>query len=132
MNILKSIGAVLAGLVFILVTHLGVDRVLEALGVFPPSEQGLHTTWMLILATAYRVVLSIVGCYITARLAPSRPLAHALVLGFIGVVGSLAGLSMAISQNLSPVWYPIGLAILSLPSAWVGGKLAERRANNLS
>ena len=132
MNILKSIGAVLAGLVFILVTHLGVDRVLEALGVFPPPEQGLHITWMLILATAYRVVLSIVGCYITARLAPSRPLAHALVLGFIGVVGSLAGLSMAISQNLSPVWYPIGLAILSLPSAWVGGKLAERRANKLS
>jgi hypothetical protein len=132
MNILKSIGAVLAGLVFILVTHLGVDRVLEAAGIFPPHEQGLHTPWMLILATAYRVLLSIVGCYITARLAPSKPVAHALVLGSIGVVGSLAGLSVAISQNLSPAWYPIGLAILSLPCAWVGGKLAERRAMGLS
>ena len=132
MNILKSIGAVLAGLVFIFVTHTGVDRILEASGIFPPPEHGLHTTWMLILATAYRVILSIAGCYITARLAPSRPLAHALVLGSIGVIGSLAGLSMAISQNLSPLWYPIGLAILSLPSAWVGGKLAEHRANKLS
>lgn len=132
MNILKSIGAVLAGLVFILVTHLGVDRILEASGIFPPRDQGLHTTWMLMLATAYRVILSVVGCYITARLAPSRPVAHALVLGGIGVLGSLAGLSMAISQNLSPVWYPIGLAILSVPSAWFGGKLAERRANKLS
>ena len=132
MNILKSIGAVLAGLVFILVTHMGADRILEASGIFPPPEQGLHTTWMLMLATAYRVILSIAGCYITARLAPSRPVAHALVLGSIGVIGSLAGLSMAISQNLSPLWYPIGLAILSLPSAWVGGKLAERRANKLS
>ena len=132
MNILKSIGAVLAGLVFILVTHMGADRILEASGIFPPPEQGLHTTWMLMLATAYRVILSIAGCYITARLAPSRPVAHALVLGSIGVIGSLAGLSMTISQNLSPVWYPIGLATLSLPSAWVGGKLAERRANKLS
>ena len=132
MKILKSIGAVLAGLIFIFVTHTGVDRILEALGIFPPPEQGLHITWMLMLATAYRVALSIAGCYITARFAPSRPLAHALVLGFIGVVGSLAGLSMAISQNLSPLWYPIGLAILSLPCAWVGGKLAERRARDLS
>jgi hypothetical protein len=132
MKIFKSIGAVLAGLIFIFVTHTGVDRILEALSIFPPPELGLHTTWMLMLATAYRVALSIAGCYITARLAPSRPLAHALVLGFIGVVGSLAGLSMAISQNLSPLWYPIGLAILSLPCAWVGGKLAERRARDLS
>jgi hypothetical protein len=54
------------------------------------------------------------------------------VLGFIGVLGSLAGLSMAISQNLSPAWYPIALAILSLPCAWVGGKLAERRSSGLS
>ena len=132
MNILKSIAAVLGGLVFIFVTHTGVDRILEASGIFPPPDQGLHTTWMLMLATAYRVILSIAGCYITARLAPSRPVAHALVLGSIGVIGSLAGLSMAISQNLSPLWYPIGLAIISLPSAWVGGKLAERRANKLS
>lgn len=132
MNILKSIGAVLAGLAFIFVTHIGVDRILEATGIFPPPEQGLHITWMLMLATGYRSVLSIVGCYITARLAPSRPVAHALALGFIGIVGSLAGLSMAISQNLSPVWYPIGLAILSLPCAWIGGKLAERRAQDLS
>ena len=132
MKILKSIGAVLAGLIFIFVTHTGVDRILEASSIFPPPEQGLHTTWMLVLATTYRIVLSIVGCYIAARLAPSRPVAHALVLGSIGVIGSLAGLSMAISQNLSPLWYPIGLAILSLPSAWVGGKLAERHARDLS
>lgn len=132
MKILKSIGALLAGLIFIFVTHTGVDRILEASSIFPPPEQGLHTTWMLMLATGYRVALSIAGCYITARLAPSRPVAHALVLGFIGVVGSLAGLSLAISQNLSPLWYPIGLAILSLPCAWVGGKLAERHARDLS
>jgi len=126
MNILKSIGAVLAGLVFIVISHTAVDKILEGLGIFPPPDQGLHVSWMLALALTYRVLLSIAGCYFTARLAPSRPMVHALILGAIGVLASAAGIPMAMSQNLSPVWYPVSLAILSLPCAWIGGKLADR------
>ena len=126
MNILKSIGAVLAGLAFIVISHTAVDKILEGLGIFPPPDQGLHVSWMLALALTYRVLLSIAGCYFTARLAPSRPMVHALILGAIGVLGSAAGIPMAMSQNLSPVWYPVSLAILSLPCAWIGGKLADR------
>ena len=126
MNILKSIGAVLAGLVFIVISHTAVDKILEGLGIFPPPDKGLHVSWMLALALTYRVLLSIAGCYFTARLAPSRPMVHALILGAIGVLGSAAGIPMAMSQNLSPVWYPVSLAILSLPCAWIGGKLADR------
>lgn len=69
---IKSFGAVVAGLTFIVISHTAVDKILEATGVFPPPEEGLHTTWMLLLATAYRTVLSIAGCYLTAFLAPSR------------------------------------------------------------
>ena len=126
MNILKSIGAVLAGLAFIVISHTAVDKILEGLGIFPPPDKGLHVSWMLALALTYRVLLSIAGCYFTARLAPSRPMVHALILGAIGVLGSAAGIPMAMSQNLSPVWYPVSLAILSLPCAWIGGKLADR------
>jgi len=126
MNILKSIGAVLAGLVFIVISHTAVDKILEGLGIFPPPDQGLHVSWMLALALTYRVLLSIAGCYFTARLAPSRPMVLALILGAIGVLASAAGIPMAMSQNLSPVWYPVSLAILSLPCAWIGGKLADR------
>ena len=126
MNIAKSIGAVLAGLIFIVISHTAVDKLLEGLGIFPSPDEGLHVTWMLALALTYRVLLSIAGCYITARLAPSRPMVHALVLGVIGVLGSSAGIQVAVSQNLSPVWYPVSLAIFSLPCAWIGGKLADR------
>jgi len=126
MNILKSIGAVLAGLAFIVISHTAVDKILEGLGIFPPPDKGLHVSWMLALALTYRVLLSIAGCYFTARLAPSRPMVHALILGAIGVLASAAGIPMAMSQNLSPVWYPVSLAILSLPCAWIGGKLADR------
>ena len=126
MNILKSIGAVLAGLAFIVISHTAVDKILEGLGIFPPPDKGLHVSWMLALALTYRVLLSIAGCYFTARLAPSRPMVHALILGAIGVLASAAGIPMAMSQNLSPVWYPVSLAILSLPCAWIGGKFADR------
>src|SRR5678815_1191954 len=106
MNILKSIGAVLAGLIFIVISHTAVDKILEGLGIFPHPDQGLHVTWMLLLALAYRTVLSIVGCYITGVLAPSRPMLHALILGFIGlVVGTIAAITV-MPMGLSPAWYP--------------------------
>jgi hypothetical protein len=54
MNILKGIGAVLAGIVFIVATHTLTDLVLEKLGIFTPPEQGFHITWMVV--TAHRVL----------------------------------------------------------------------------
>jgi hypothetical protein len=132
MKVLKSIGAILAGMIFIGVTHSAVDRILEALGIFTPPTQRFDTPWMLVTATLYRTVLSIVGCFITGTLAPSRPMLHALILGVIGFVMSAIGTIVAIKYDLSPAWYPIALVALSIPCAWVGGRLAERRANNFS
>lgn len=132
MNILKSIGAVLAGLIFIFVTHSGVDLVLESLGIFTPPSERFDTPWMLATATLYRTVLSIAGCFVTGILAPSRPLLHALVLGFIGLALSTAAAVVLIPMDLGPAWYPIALAVLSVPCAWIGGTLAERRTRSLS
>ena len=126
MNILKSIGAVLAGLVFIIFTHTLTDSILESTGVFPPPEQGLHVTWMLIFALTYRIVLSVGGCFITAKLAPTDPMKHALILGLIGVFASTVGAVFAIRMDFSDAWYPIALVLVSIPCAWVGGRLVER------
>jgi hypothetical protein len=52
--------------------------------------QRLYDTGLL-LASAYRGIYSILGCYLTARLAPHHPMHHALILGAIGVVLSTAG-----------------------------------------
>ena len=132
MDILKSIGAVLAGLVFIVISHTAVDKILEGLGIFPHPDLGLHVTWMLLLALAYRTGLSIAGCYITAVLAPSRPMLHALVLGFIGLVVGTIAASALMPMGLSPAWYPIVLALVSVPCAWLGGMLAQRRPQEVS
>jgi len=127
MKLLKSIGAVLAGVIFIVVTHTLTDLLLEKLGIFTPREQGLHITWMVVTATIYRSLYTIAGGYVTAALAPHRPLLHAVILGVFGIVASTAGAVVMIPRNLGPIWYPIALIILALPCTWLGGKL--RTAN---
>ena len=123
MNILKGIGAILAGMIFIVVSHTGTDYVLEALGIFPPRNEGLHITWMVVTATIYRSIFTVVGGYITAALAPNPPMRYVMILGIIGLaLGTIAAI-VTIPMGLGPAWYPIALAVLALPCVWLGGKL---------
>jgi len=122
----RSVGAVFAGLVFIFVSHMGTDAILHAAGVFPPLGESM-SDGLFAFAFAYRAVFSVIGCYITARLAPHRPMQHALILGFIGVILSAAGAAAtwnAVPQ-LGPKWYSVLLVITALPCAWIGGALRE-------
>ncbi len=123
MNILKSIGAILAGLIFIVISHNAMDLLFEKAGIFTPPTERFDTTWMVVTATVYRTVLSIVGCYIAAALAPSRPMLHAMLLGVVGFL--IAGIAaiFVIPMDLGPAWYPIALALLSPVCGWLGGKL---------
>jgi hypothetical protein len=133
MNILKSIGAILAGIIFIVITHTGTDFILESLGIFPPPPnrgapgQRFDVTWMVAMALAYRIIFQVGGGFITAALAPSKPMVHAWILALIGLVMSIAAAITVIPLNWSPAWYPIALAISSVPSVWLGAKLQTRR-----
>lgn len=126
MNILKGIGAILAGMIFIVVSHTGTDFVLEKLGIFTPPEQGLHITWMVVTATLYRSVFTVVGGYIAAALAPNPPMRYVMILGIIGLALSSLGAIVTIPMKLGPAWYPIALVVLSLPCVWLGGRLRAR------
>ena len=53
---LKSIWAVFAGLLTVVILSTATDAVLETLGVFPPPDQALFVTWMLVFALIYRCV----------------------------------------------------------------------------
>ena len=120
----RSIGAIFAGLVLIFVLSLVTDVVMHATGIFPPWMQPMADSLFLV-ATAYRIIYSVLGCYLAARLAPNRPMQHALILGAIGVVLSAVGLVATWNKGpeFGPKWYPISLVVLALPLAWVGGKL---------
>ena len=101
MNILKGIGAIIAGLVFIVATHTGTDFVLEAFGIFTPPTEGLHTTWMVVTATIYRSIYTVEGGYITAALAPHPPMRYVMILGIVGVAAGTLGAIATI-----PMEYP--------------------------
>jgi len=119
---LKSIGAVLAGFLFIVITHTTTDFILESAGILPTGHLNVGAGLILVVL-GYRAVFSLAGCYLTARLAPQKPLKHALILGGIGTVLSVVGAVATANMNLGPAWYPWTLAAISLPVAWIGGKL---------
>jgi hypothetical protein len=123
-NTLKSIGAVLAGLLAGVVLSLGTDVVLHATHVFPPWGQPVGDA-PLLLATAYRTIYGVAGSYIAARLAPSRPMTHALVLGVVGLALSIVGAMVTWNKGpaFGPHWYPVALVALAMPQAWAGGRL---------
>ena len=118
----------LAGMVLIIILDTGLDVIMHATGIYPPWFQPMRTSLWL-LALGYRIVDSIAGCYLTARLAPDRPRAHALVLGATGVLFSTAGVVATWSKGpeFGPKWYPIALVFIALPCAWIGGTLRERQ-----
>jgi hypothetical protein len=104
------------------VLSLGTDWALHAAGVFPLLGQRMSDA-LFVLATAYRTVSGVVGSYITAWLAPGRPMGHALMGGLIGVVLSTLGAVVTWNRDLGPHWYPLALIATAMPTAWLGGKL---------
>lgn len=127
----KSIGAVLAGFLTVVVLSIGTDFVLESLGLFPPQNEPAAYTWgMLLVALIYRMGFTVAGGYVTAKLAPTNPMRHVIILGIIGMtVGTLGAI---VTWDMTPEhWYPVALVITALPCTWFGGRLYSNRQQNL-
>lgn len=125
----RSIGAVAAGFVTVLVTHTGTDAILHATGVFPRAGVMMSDA-LFGLALAYRIAFTVLGGYVTARLAPHKPFKHACVLGALGLLGAGAGLiAMFVTvPKLGPLWYPLALFLATLPACLLGSRIFQRRA----
>jgi hypothetical protein len=127
-RVLRSIGAVLAGMVVGIVLSLGTDVVLHLTRVFPPwGDSMAGYDGALLIATIYRALYGVFSSYLIARLAPDRPMQHALVGGVIGLVVSFIGAAATWNKGpaFGPHWYPRSLVVLAMPQAWAGGKLYE-------
>jgi hypothetical protein len=124
--ILRSFGAVVAGVVFTVIVSTVVDGVLHGLGFFPSLDQPIDNLQSLV-ATTYRFVISVGGAWLTARLAPAHPLRHAMILGYLGAVLGLIGVVLTWNAGMGPRWYPIALAVLAIPQCWLGGWIYESR-----
>ena len=112
-----------AGLLAIVILSTITDSVLHASGVFSPFGEPISDA-LFAIAWAYRIVFGVAGCYLAARLAPDRPMLHALALGAVGLAVSIAG--AIIMWEAGPGWYSLAVIAISLPCAWVGGRLASQ------
>jgi zinc transporter ZupT len=124
----RSAGAVLGGMAASAGLALGTDEVLHLVGLFPPINQVTYDAPRFVAATTYRVIYAILGFYLIARLAPTRPWRHVWVAAAIGFVASLAGVVATLTHDMGPLWYPVALAVTTLPCAWMGGALRARQA----
>ena len=81
----RSIMAIFVGFVFIAVLAFGADSVLRSVMPEAYDANGRVTSVpVLILTLVYVGIFAIAGCYLAARLAPSNPMRHALILGVLG------------------------------------------------
>lgn len=124
-NLPRSTGAVLAGFVAVFVLSLATDQLFHVLDVYPPWGQPMTDTGLLLLALSYRIIYNIFGGYLVARLAPRNPMRHALIMGGIGFVLSIAG-GIAM-WDMGAHWYPIALAISAIPCSWAGALVYLRQ-----
>lgn len=126
MSVLRSIGAILAGIVVVVALQTGIDLALESSHIFPPPAEQAKRPDILAIALGYRLVTTVLGGWITARLAPSKPMLHALILGAIGTAVALLG--CIVQWKIGQQWYPIALVVTAIPCTWLGGWLVERSA----
>jgi hypothetical protein len=122
-TVFKSFGAILVGIIIIFVFSIGTDVVLEKAGYLNIEHFSSNTGGIIIFAIICRCIYFIAGSFITAKLAPGRPLLHAMILGIIGFLLGMVGLIM--SWDKAPHWFPVTLTFLPLPCAWIGGKLKK-------
>lgn len=126
--------ALFAGLAVNVVLSSATDLLMIAAGVFPPlSEFGRPETFsdpMLLLALSYRILYGVLGCYLAARLAPKRPMNHALALGGIGVVVGVIG--AVATWDTWTQWYSLAIIAAPLPSAWLGARILQRGQRHAS
>jgi peptidoglycan/LPS O-acetylase OafA/YrhL len=127
-RVLRRIGAVLAGLIVVVILDVGIDVIMHASGIYPPWFRPMSAQLWL-LAIGYRMVDGVVASYVVARLAPDRPVKHAMVFGSIGVLMSIAGVIATWNggPEFGPRWYPLALVAIALPCAWMGGTLRARQ-----
>ena len=119
----RSILALAAGFAVNVALSLATDLGLSAIGILPALGQQPMNDAQSALAAAYRTIYSVISAYTVARLAPYRPLEHALTGAGIGMVLATAGAIVTWDRSLGPHWYPLALIVLSLPTGWLGGKL---------
>lgn len=132
MNVLRNIGAVLAGIILGSIVNLGiivlsmvVFPLPDGLSIFDPNAMteiiasfGLP---QFLFAFAAHALGTLVGAFVAAKIATTRKKWFAIGIGLYFLYG---GLTMVYKFG-GPLWFMVlDLAGAYIPMGWLGGKLA--------
>lgn len=123
-NLFKSIWAVVAGFIFVVFVSILTDIVLTKTGLMKQPFH-LNTTSFIAFVVLYRCFYGTIGSFLTAKLAPGRPMKHSVIGGIAGLI--IAAIGTVVMWEESPHWYPIALIITALPCAWLGARIFIKR-----
>jgi hypothetical protein len=125
----RGVGAVLAGLAANVLFATLTDMVMHGLDIFPPVGEPMVDP-LFVLALTYRIVYGVAAGYLTAALAPTRPVRYALILGVIGTVLGILGTIAVIASGTDgggPLWYPLAVVAVAIPTTLAGARLRAKR-----
>lgn len=121
----RSLLAIVTGFVLIGMLSVCTDMALRmAVPMLFETDGSTSSTPMLLMTIAYVGLYATLGCYLAARMAPARPMRHALVLGILGLAFNIAGTTRTWTRY--PVWYHVVSLTLVMAWAWLGGRMREQ------
>lgn len=120
-------GIVVAGITGFLVQTAGDALLLRLVGLDPITAQGaaemgtVRATEALLVVVASYVLGPMAGGYCAARLAPSNPGRHAMLVGGFQMMFGV----IALALFPHPTWFAIATVMAFIPGALVGAALAR-------
>lgn len=122
---LRSVAAVAAGFALLALGVMIATRM--AVGLMLPAPDAGPTPAYLAVNLAYSAAFAVAAGYVTAKVAPSAPRAHALALAgvllLLGVAAVGGTAAAGAPQDNQPVWYPYVMLVLGPAGAILGGML---------
>ena len=121
MALLRGALAVVAGIAVFTLGLLAIDAIVTALTGAEPEWINRSTTTQVLWASANALSM-IAGGYVAAWLAPGARVAHAVIVGAIQTGLTLAAF-LTMRNTTTPTWLWVVGMVITVPSAWIGGRL---------
>ena len=127
--VVRSVVSVAAGFFAVMVLGAAADVVLAHVSPNAFDAQGrarLEST--LFIKLAYETLFALIAGYVTARIAVRKPFTHVLVMAAIVLAGR--AFIAALTWDVAPLWFNLGVLVLIIPAALLGAKLSELRSRS--
>jgi drug/metabolite transporter superfamily protein YnfA len=131
MKILRSVLAVLAGLVVLTIASFAIEWAADPLllRLFPravPNASALETNlYASVFMYFYTALCVVAGGYVTAWIARRSPARHAIAMGVVELALTLWAMQAVVVHAPLRNWI-MGI-VMVIPAAWLGGLLRSRQ-----